>query len=475
MTSIINLFSNFNDLTKTKSVTDNVSNYDTDSSNSLKNTPSISQGIKFKKYKGKIINNLGQQTNLIEGFDNLDLDKNGLTQQTNNVISNNNFSSQKQTIDNLKREYENTLKEYNKLSTEISENTTRYIDRVNPNNPYLGKVIKFQDGNLSYVTMQGVAKWFPTQNSYINNSGKNGFPPEGQFITVPLEWSNNYQTPGATIPTTPSLISGTPIEDGKAVGNEGTNIYVSSIENKELVNELAYIDENSERHIYPSQNQKYSNSYTQYNGFDSDGNDIPGASYGDSSVEKCKTSCNSIDNCAGFAISNNVCYPKSSIGTTKINNNVNLYSRNKIPKTPPIGVPETVTNVDSIIYYKYKNGGKIEDSYGLAKATSAQKSQLSEIQSRLNLLTNEINKYTTQFDNGANLLNTQATKNVQGLGDYLKDYQENNNNIKNFNTNIENILKDSDITVLQKNYDYLFWGILTVGTVLITMNIVKNK
>jgi hypothetical protein len=1015
MSSILNLFSNFTDLTKTKSVTDNVSNYEIEPSNSLENTPSVSQGIKFKKYQGYIINNLEQKiqkTDLIEGFDNLYLDKNGLTHQTNNVIRKNDFSSQKQTVDNLKLQHANTLEEYNKLSSQISENTTRYIDRVNPNNPYLGKVIKFQNGNLCYVTQHGVAKWFPTKNIYLNNSGKNGFPPEGQFITLPLKWSNNYQTPGAIIPTTPQLISGTPIGDGEGVGNEGSNVYVNSIvknpigsyigcynnlspvtgeimfspkmnssnnvngyvsaassvfqnnsefagswrafdQNKDtcwnsgvyseidrtkfydknngnyigqntydvknrngsrivikgeslqlnlpknipltryelqgsgnstgtdpgtwyvigyngtqtelvdfrenevfnlamksfnvsnpkpysnymivitmvgdpkasagsrtsvqigqwnlytgnnsgsttpamkntgkmtfeqclsyslnsdnkyfglqsvdnngvgncmvsndlagsqiygkadkynminlwcsrtkdkngvyatltdtgslsiltnggqtiystpgqnktpsnylgcyadrkgkamvntsknqyesldkckeyaidgnykyyagqntfkkkgvyldqcfasndlsqvtkfglskscrtidnvvhggpsanavysvdadngkyflilqddgnmciyrgsspsdnqgfiwgtnskgkqknpnpnfsadkskygknwisigatlaqgefigstngsiylimqadgnlclytstmsnkclssskagnktvgaqdtnalyqinnmgytnLVDKLAYIDENSELHPYPSQNQQYSDSYSQYNGIDSNGSDIPGASYGNSSVEKCKKSCNSIDNCAGFTISNNVCYPKSSLGVKKLNKNVNLYSRNKSPKRPPIGVPKTVTNIDSIAYYNYKNGGKIGNSYGLANVTSAQKSQLSQLQTRLDLLTSEINKYTDKFDNGSNLLNNQANKNIQGLGDYLKDFEQTNNNIKNFNTNIENILNDSDITVLQKNYDYLFWSILATGTVLVTMNIAKKE
>ena len=40
--------------------------------------------------------------------------------------------------------------------------------------------------------------------------------------------------------------------------------------------------------------------------------------------------------------------------------------------------------------------------------------------------------------------------------------------------NIENILSDSDIVVLQKNYDYLFWSILATGTVVVAMNIVKK-
>ena len=39
---------------------------------------------------------------------------------------------------------------------------------------------------------------------------------------------------------------------------------------------------------------------------------------------------------------------------------------------------------------------------------------------------------------------------------------------------VDNILNDSDITVLQENYAYLFWSILAVGTVLVTMNVSKK-
>ena len=127
------------------------------------------------------------------------------------------------------------------------------------------------------------------------------------------------------------------------------------------------------------------------------------------------------------------------------------------------------------MYDNYQDGGAISNSYGLANATSTQKEQLSQLQSKLNLLTSQINSYTNKFSSGTDSLNSQSKKNMEGLGDYLKDFENTNNNIKNFNTNIENILHDSDITVLQKNYDYLFWTILATGTVLVTMNIVKKQ
>ena len=65
------------------------------------------------------------------------------------------------------------------------------------------------------------------------------------------------------------------------------------------------------------------------------------------------------------------------------------------------------------------------------------------------------------------------------VNNYFKDLNKTNKNIISVsreNTNgIQNILKDSDIVVLQKNYDYLFWSILAAGTVLVSMNVVKKQ
>jgi hypothetical protein len=163
-------------------------------------------------------------------------------------------------------------------------------------------------------------------------------------------------------------------------------------------------------------------------------------------------------------------------GQRNLNPAVNLYIRNKTPSNTPIGVPVTTNNTDSITYGSYVNGGQLGNQYGLANATSAQQQQLSNLESTLNLLASQLSSYTTDFGQGSYQASTQSQTNVTGIQDYLQGIQTANNTIKNMNTtNIDNILKDSDIVVLQKNYDYLFWSILAVGTVLVAMNISKNK
>ena len=91
------------------------------------------------------------------------------------------------------------------------------------------------------------------------------------------------------------------------------------------------------------------------------------------------------------------------------------------------------------------------------------------------MITSEINKFTNQFEEGGTKIDNQLISNIPGTDGYLKDLDITNTQIKNFTSNIDRILDDSDIVVLQKNYDYLFWSILAVGTLLISMNIVKKN
>ena len=267
---------------------------------------------------------------------------------------------------------------------------------------------------------------------------------------------------------------------GKNTGAQDTNaLYqLKNIGVASNMAQLAYIDEDSQLHPYPNTNSQYSNNYTKMSGTDSQGNDISGAAYGNATVDQCQTSCNNKPACAGFAFSNNSCYPKTSSmypkGSIKMNSAVDLYVKNKIPKTPPIGVSNTTNNIDTIMYKKYVNGGKIGDSYGISNATSSQKKQLQKLQTKLNMLSNQMNYLTNRYGTNTQDLQQQSLTNEKGLSNYYKDIKTTNNKIGTFDTNVDNIMNDSDIIVLQKNYDYLFWSIIAVTTVIISMNIVKK-
>ena len=99
--------------------------------------------------------------------------------------------------------------------------------------------------------------------------------------------------------------------------------------------------------------------------------------------------------------------------------------------------------------------------------------QLSSLETQLNTLASQLTQTTTNFKNSNSLVTGQTIKNTTGINNYLNDLNNTNDEIKNFPTNLNNILNDSDIFVLQQNYDYLFWTILASGVVLVSMNILK--
>jgi hypothetical protein len=255
------------------------------------------------------------------------------------------------------------------------------------------------------------------------------------------------------------------------------------------IGKLAFVDSNSDLHEYPSNNQIFSNTYnTSYENTDTKGNDIPGAAFANSNLESCQIACNKNNDCAGFVLDvggnySKTCFPKTKQmypygGPISTLSGVNLYIRDKIPTSPPIGVPKTTSNIDTIKYAGYINGGQLKNSYGLANLNSVQKQQLDQLQTKLNMLSNQITNLNSSFKLSSSSANYQAGNNITGINDYIKDIKTTNIKSKKvaFETSggIQNILKDSDIVVLQKNYDYLFWSILAAATVLVSMNIVNK-
>jgi len=359
---------------------------------------------------------------------------------------------------------------------------------------YRGKDPNDNQGTI-WCTMTNNKQKSPNPNFEANKgkTGKNWISSGTSLAPGEFIGSNNgsiyliMQSDGNLVLYTNSKVSGcnvTPNSNNKIVGGQNMNaLYkMDKMGIKNNIGSLAYIDQNSDLHAYSSNNKQGNTSYSLIaNGIDSAGNDIPGAAYGNATLEKCETTCNKNENCTGFVMNsaNNICWPKTNNfypnGNIFNNPDRKIFLRDKSPISTPLGVPKTTLNIDSITFQNYVNGGALSNEYGLAKATSVQKQQLESLQSKMNLLSNQISNLTGKYGNSSDITEEQSQTNVDGIEEYLKGYKNTNEKIQNFSTNIQNILSDSDIVVLQKNYDYLFWSILAAGAVLVSMNIVKNK
>lgn len=273
------------------------------------------------------------------------------------------------------------------------------------------------------------------------------------------------------------------LSDGTNVGkNDANAVYESKNKGyKKELGRLAFVDSDTKIHNYSPNDITYSRDYSKISNFNTAYNDLPGAAFGNASVDQCKSACNNNSQCAGFVFDNNsnVCWPKNNSmypkGEAQLLSGADIYIRSKKPINPPVGISDTTTNVDSNIYHNYINEtGNLANKFTLLNMTSVEKQQLEQLQTKLNLLSNNLIKYTDKFGSGTKRADNQTIENVFGMHDYLTNLSKNNNKIKNFDENINNILNDSDIVVLQKNYDYLFWSILAAGTVLVSMNIIKK-
>ena len=212
------------------------------------NTASLKQGDKFLNYQNKIIKKQTQGYNKGRLFSK---NKEGfltdLKEDTNITLHKTKFTSREDsTLRDLKLEYASTLELYKKLQSQIQKETNQFIVRVDPTkNKLLGKNIKFRGGELCYVTMQGVARFYTDSDAAENTANKNGCPSTASAIPINLRWDWKYASPGATIPTNPPLISGPPMIYGQACGNEGSNVYVNKSISKKTKHKGTFVNNDS--------------------------------------------------------------------------------------------------------------------------------------------------------------------------------------------------------------------------------------
>ena len=765
MASIINnIFSNLNNLTKIATNNKPNTHYKSPKYNT-NNSPALNQGEKFKMYQNKIVNNLEKKIQNKEGFQS-GLDPNSLTYQTNNVLKNNDYSSEKQTVDNLKQEYQSTLNEYGNMIKKFKNSSTNYLDRVNPSNPYLGKNVCLSNGSCGYVTQKGVFKLYSDKNIYTATAGKNGCPKTGY---IKINGDGDVNAVGSTISSIPPLLVGTPMVSGQSCGNEGSKVFVNKLITDPTVSYVGCYADNNVSPLMtfiggsPNEQTNTDGTYTyetcknaainagyQYFGLQgvnystskgycaASNNKTTATSLGNSYIitgqpslwssnttgdnqgsvavlngdgtlvvnntsgstifttpvpetvksqpnpyigcytldntskdyeiasrfsltfeqcqdlatdkgyqyfgvggnnrsenvkrclgyndlktaqtnglsQKCKnqttggtgaasiyatdnldtlgncflilqddgnmciyngtgpsdnqgliwstdtngkqlapnqvyaaangkygknwilggstlaagdfvgstngnlalimqsdgnlvlytftqsTNCQKMaDGNTGAGIHGNALYDIGKVGNladlskvayidqdTKLhaysqskNNNKSVYEGFTIDtdSSPNINdrldtTDADISNIDSNTYDNYIYTDNSANQDGLQNATSVQREMLTQAQNKLKLLSSQLSSYTVNYNDGVKQIQTQSQSNINGIQNYLNELKTVNHKINNFDTNTSNILNDSDIIVLQKNYDYLFWSILATGTVLVAMNTIRK-
>jgi len=285
-----------------------------------------------------------------------------------------------------------------------------------------------------------------------------------------LVYYTNTQTSACTKNATTNIYSGQT--------NINATYQLNTLGTPASIGQLAYIDGNAVTHPYPTSQVAQTADYSLVlPGMDSLGNDIANAAYSGATLQSCQDTCTDLSGCSGFVMNSEQtqCFPKTSAfypgGSFETNSDRNVYLRNSAPTTYPKGVPNTVdTMMDTWTYGKYIQGNEVGDQYGLASATSVQRQLLQQMETKLSQLSAQIsqntetmntstqqNQKTNQFNN-TEILNT--TESIQGMQEKIQNFSQNN---------IENILKDTNILILQKNQSYILWSTLAIFVLLVAI------
>ena len=170
------------------------------------------QGEKYLKYNEMRTNEIKPQFKLMENFSIIN----------NNAVETKNNKEIQALID-LDKEYKKKLSDYSEQRQILMRDTNMYLNKMSSSeNKLLGNNIRFDNGEIGYVTGEGVYKKYDSFDLYQNTIGKNGCPSNYEQL--------NINRDGDKISTNPPLNLGTPMAWGQSCGNAGKNVYVINSE-----------------------------------------------------------------------------------------------------------------------------------------------------------------------------------------------------------------------------------------------------
>ena len=304
--------------------------------------------------------------------------------------------------------------------------------------------------------------------------------------------------------------------DGYKYGSPGVNALYEVTSGGSLsdVGKMGYVDQNGILSDYPASAESLSTTYTTIPKYDNQGGDIQGSSYGNASDAKCQTTCNNMSNCYGYVFdtATSTCYPKNSgiypNSQKQPNPNRNLNIRNKVLTSGTAATNRGVSNVDSNAWSNYVNNGNtvpdnklnIGNFFGFSDSNNpfkesftttsppssatnnvdpVQQNVLSQLEDRLNLLTQQINSNTNQYKTNNQNVSQESDLLSNNVQEYIDEYNEIKNKLKNYSKsgdkNVAMILKESDLVMTNKNYTYLLYAILLIGSAIVALKIINSK
>jgi len=376
---------------------------------------------------------------------------------------------------------------------------------VNASSVYF--LMLLDDGNMCIYRGSG-----PDDNQgFIWCTGTNGKQqkPNPRYAAAKGKYGKNYMNSGATLAagdfvgstdgsiylimqhdgnlvlyTSQNALNCTKISDNIMGGGVGANaLYdLGTTGFPSNVGKIGYVDDDGNLSEYPTSMKGLSTSYSKFPNSDTTGNDI-GEPILNSTVDSCKTKCDSMDDCGGYVFDTNqqTCYPKNKKmypNSSKIaKTGVDIYLRQPSITEYP-GSSKNMATIDSIQWKNYQNTGKPVSAATFGNSgvlTNTEKQALDQMRGRLNLLAQQITGKTNQLLNKNTNVNNQLLTNKTNFKNNASDFTEITSMDQTGKlNNINEIVKDTDIVTLQENYRYIMWSVLAIGVVSLSLTILKK-
>ena len=319
-----------------------------------------------------------------------------------------------------------------------------------------------------------------SDNGCILYSGESIFSSNGKLHLI-MQTDGNLVLYTSTIEPNETTDS----KGNKMGGENGYSLYgFDDNPNTEYNGTLGYIDGAGTFHKYTDGSKLLDNSYTKYSSLQQTGYQysINGEQSANKSLANCKKTCTDDPGCGGITYDkqNETCYYNSSdvsLYATSANEYFDTYIKNKEPANPMY--TNQIANISGAKYGNYTMGEDMPNGsdFNLQSATAVTSSQLSQTEDKLNQLAAEITKYNAEFADYNKKILSQSAKNIKGTNANLADYGVTTKQIKfekKLGSNVDAILDDSNIVVLQENYNYAFLSILAVSVVILSMVLIKK-
>ena len=281
-----------------------------------------------------------------------------------------------------------------------------------------------------------------------------------------------------------------------------------------FLGKLFFINDDASLKEYPDTNKKLSNDYIQVSSYDTPvdtdalkyniGTPTTGKTLAD-----CKIACNGNTNCYGYSYtttsssSNNICNLKGSNikqdkGDGPATLGTDLYVRKETYKSNIPGVANTFSSIFSNQKQNYSvdaSNKNVPPNYGINTLVPDKRIQLADLQTQLDDLQSQMDVYTgtsssgtsggssssnygsssSNYGTGTSGSSSSSSSGNNPLNSIIKEIESTEKKISNIqsvkNTNLDNMLGDTDLIVLQENYKYLCWSILASASVLIYVNV----